>query len=1074
MLFLLAVTTVHASAANENSFANVQKDVQQSKITGIVKAQNGEPLPGATVQVKGTTNGTVTDIDGHFSISAAGTVTLTISYVGYESIEISASAASPVSATLKELTTDLNEIVVVGYGVQKKKVATGATVQVKGEDLQKLNTVSGMTALQGTTAGVQITKSTGQPGDGLKVNIRGLGTIGSPDPLYVVDGVVVGSIDYLSPSDIESIDVLKDASAAIYGSRAANGVVLVTTKQGKAGSRASISYDAYYGVQNMYKKAPLLNAQEYLTIINEGRLNAHFLPFDPTQLVASVNPSELQADGVTPMQVYLAGPRAADIKSGAWKGTNWLDEMTNKNAPMQSHALNITGGSDQSVYSLGLAYVSQDGILGKPVASHYDRYNVRVNSEHKLLKVKDLDVLKVGENLTYAYSEKNGIATGNIYYNDVHSALVTSPFLPMYNSDGGYQYAIPWNIYDANPIAMMVAQRGQNSNKNHNIVGNIYAELQPIKNLKWRSTFGLTMSANSYRSFSPDFALGPGNNTRTYNITSQSMSVGLGWTWSNTLSYDFSLLDAHHFSVMAGTSAERTGLGESMSGSNAGNIFNDYDHAFLDNCTKVTADGKTKLGGSPWGKGGVLSYFGRLNYDYKETYMLSAILRRDGSVNFAKGKRYGNFPSLSAGWVLTNESFMKDLPLLDFLKLRGSWGQNGNSNIANFNYLSTISFSNVNYFFGASKSGDNASTGAYPDIVPNPDVTWETSEQTDLGFDARFLKSRLSLTFDWYNKATKDWLLQAPLQAIYGTNPPYINGGDIRNRGCEIVLAWKDHVGDFNYSVQGNIAFNQNKVTRIANDEGIIHGSENVLSQGTTEMYRAQVGYPIGYFWGYKTAGIFQNESEVQSYTKDGKLIIPTAVPGDVRFVDLNNDGVIDQKDKTKIGDPNPHYTYGVTLSFDYKGFDFAVVGTGVGGNSIAKSYRSFADSPLQNYTTDILGRWHGEGTSNKLPRMYYGTHMNDQYISDLYIQKGDYFRIQNITLGYDFKKLFTSVPLSQLRFYVSIQNAYTFTKYNGMDPEVGYAPTGVSGWGDNVVRGIDLGSYPSPRTVMIGASVKF
>ena len=400
---------------------------------------------------------------------------------------------------------------------------------------------------------------------------------------------------------------------------------------------------------------------------------------------------------------------------------------------------------------------------------------------------------------------------------------------------------------------------------------------------------------------------------------------------------------------------------------------------------------------------------------------------------------------------------------LDFLKLRASWGQNGNASISPFQYLATISFDTQNaYYFGNNKK--DIVTGGYADILPNPDVTWETSEQLDLGIDARFLNNRLGLVFDWYKKTTKDWLVVAPILASYGTNAPYINGGDIENKGYEIGLDWRDRVGDFNYGVNMNLTYNKNEVKRIANAEGIIHGQENVLSQGTKEMYRAEVGYPIGYFWGYKTAGVFQNAEEVA--TTNAKL--EGAQPGDLIFVDANGDETITDDDKVMIGDPNPDYQANFSFNVGYKGFDLSVTTVGKFGHQIAKSYRSFADSPFTNYTTDIFKRWHGEGTSNRLPRLNRGSHVNWQTISDIYIEDGDYMKLQNLTIGYDLKNAIKALPFSQARIYFTAQNLFTITGYSGMDPEIGYGDE--KGW----VSGIDLGFYPSPRTYLLGVNLKF
>lgn len=944
---------------------------------------------------------------------------------------------------LKEDSQSLEEVVVVGYGVQKKKLVTGATVQVKGDDLQKLNTVNPMGALQSQSPGVNITKTSGQPGSEFKVSVRGIGTVGDSSPLYIVDGVTVSNIDYLSPSDIESIDVLKDAaSAAIYGARAANGVILVTTKQGKSG-KAVIEYDGYVGWQNIVQNVTPLNAQEYAMIMSEGAQNSDMNPFDFQKLVPNWN----------------------KIEPGEWKGTNWFDEMCNKNAFMQNHALNVRGGTEQSVYSLGLSYTTQEGSFGNPAPPQYTRYSFRLNSEHKLIKGQGYDVLKIGENLNYIYSEKSTIGTGNLYVSDLRQAFITNPFLPVYDENGDFHYAIDWNEKQINPMGFLYYEHSQNLRKDNRLSGNLYIELQPIKGLKFRSSFGIHLDMSSYRKFVPVYDLGP-EKFCNENVTTQQFSLGNKWLFENTLSYDCTLRESHDFNFLLGMSAEKSGLGETIKGENVNSIFDDFNHAYLDN-NKQIYEGKTKLSGAPLTPGRLLSFFGRVNYNFRETYLATLVMRADGSSNFAPGNRWGYFPSVSAGWVMTNEKFMeKALSWLDFLKIRASWGQNGNQNISGFQYLANIAFDSK-YFFGDNKN--NVYAGAYPSILANTDIKWETSEQIDLGFDARFLSGRLSLAFDWYNKKTKDWLLVAPVLGSYGTGAPYINGGDVLNRGVELGLSWKDQsAGGFQYSVSGNIAYNKNEVTRIANSEGIIHGPANVLSHNTAELYRAQVGFPIGYFWGYETDGIFQNEDEVNAYKNaEGKIIMPDAVPGDLRFVDANGDGTIDDNDKGMIGDPNPDITFGLSATMSYKGFDLNIVTNGVAGNQIARSYRS-GNEAFHNYTTEILDRWHGEGTSNTIPRVTASASINDLYISDRYIENGSYWRISNVTIGYDFKKLFKNLPLQQARLYVTGQNLATITGYKGLDPEVGY------GYDSSWASGIDLGFYPSPRVFMVGISLKY
>lgn len=1043
VMILMLSATLFSSAENVPG-------LQKKTISGtVISASDNQPVIGASIVIVGTTNGTVTNIDGEFTLDVDAGDVIVVSFIGYKPYKITVGDQTTFSITIEEDMTDLEEVVVVGYGVQKKKLVTGATVQVSGDDLQKMSTVSPLGALQSQTPGVNITQSSGQPGEGYKVTIRGLGTVGNSSPLYVIDGVAGGDINALNPSDIESIDVLKDAaSSAIYGARAANGVILVTTKRGKEG-KMQVTYDGYYGIQNPYKIPPLTTASEYMTLLNEINFNEGLAPYDWATMM----------------------PDIYNKVQGGWEGTNWLNEIENSNAPTQNHAINILGGSEMSKFSIGFSYADEDGIYGTPVEPNYKRYTLRINSDHVLYKKDGLDIVKFGQNLNYSYNNKVGIGIGNIYWNDIHNMLVGSPLMPVYNQDGGY-----WNKQDnsasgldqlspnlANPVALMDYNRGQNISKNHTLNANAYLEIQPIKNLVVRSSFGYKLNAGSSRSYTPEYELSV-SSMNTIDKVNQSMYSGYTWSWENTARYAMTFGD-HSVDALIGTSIEKYGMGENLSASNGNSLFTDFDHAWLDN-TPTHTPGVTKWGGSPWGEGGLQSFFGRINYNYQEKYMLTVVMRADGSSNFAAGNRWGYFPSVSAGWVVTNESFLDNSDdVLDFLKIRASWGQNGNASIANFQYLATVAFDDSNaYSFGNAK--DSQSTGGYADILPNKDITWETSEQLNIGVDARFLDSRLGMAFDYYIKTTKDWLVVAPTLASYGTGAPFINGGDVENKGFELALNWNDNIGDFTYGVNLNMAQNTNEVTKIANGEGIIHGSSNVLSQGTTEMYRAEEGHPIGYFWGYQTAGVFQNADDIAS--ANGVTLQENPQPGDLKFVDTNGDGAITVDDKVEIGNPHPDFTLGFNLNFGYKGFDLGINTNGAFGHQIAKSYRSFADSKTQNYTTDIFGRWHGEGTSNRLPRLSSGSNANWQEISDIYIEDADFVKIQNITIGYDFKRAFEKLPFGQARLFVTAKNLHTFTNYSGQDPEIGY------GYGQSWVSGIDLGFYPSPRTFLMGVNLKF
>ena len=1038
------------------AISSLQANPSQNKtISGVVtSATDSEPLIGVSVQVRETATGGITDIDGRYSVSAQQGQTLVFSYIGYQSQEIKVGTSSVINVVLKEDTEMLDEVVVVGYGVQKKELVTGATVQVKGDEIAKMNTTNPLQAMQGQTPGVSIASTSGQPGADMKVSIRGLGTVGNSAPLYLIDGVG-GDISTLNPADIESIDVLKDAaSAAIYGSAGANGVVLITTKQGREG-KAQISFDAYYGIQNVARKANMLNAKEYMAIMDEQALNSGLSAYDWSQY----------------QSIYDANGNVYD--------TDWVDTMFKDNATTESYTLGVTGGSATSTYALSLGYMSQEGIVGGSDVSNYSRYNFRVNSEHKLFK----DILKVGEQVSFVYKMNNGISVGNQYNNTLRGAFGTSPIAPVYSDNNLYDSPYndtstsDWNKGDGNPYGLMMTD-SNNENKTATFSGNVYAELQPVKNLKIKSVFGVVYGSSEYRSFKPLYKFSQYIYNEERTTVSQNANHSLGMTWTNTASYDWTMGE-HSFNALLGMEAYRyEGTYIEAKNGMLKEGFDDWEHAFVGNGTASDSTNGLGVSGNPHTESRKVSYFGRLGWNWKETYMVNATLRADGSSNFAKGNRFGYFPSVSAGWTITNEKFMESTQnWLDFLKIRASWGQVGNANIDAFQYLAPIKSTNTHYLFGSGYGDSDAAAqlgtnwGAYPSRLANADIKWETSQQTNIGLDARFLNSRLGVNFDFYIKDTKDWLVVAPILATAGAGAPYINGGGVKNTGVELNLTWNDQIGkDFSYNIGINGAYNKNKVGEIPNDDGIIHGSTNQLYDNTPEFYRAENGKPIGYFYGFKTAGIFQNNQEIEDWIKAGNGVLQADVqPGDVKFVDINHDGRVNELDKTDLGNGIPDFTMGFNLGFNWKGLDFSVVANGAFGQQIVQSYRNHT-SKQANYTTAILGRWTGEGTSNRIPRVT-DQNLNWQF-SDLYVQDGDYLRISNITLGYDFAKLLRCKVISQCRIYAQVQNAFTFTKYDGMDPEIGYGPEGDNGQG--WVSGVDLGYYPRPRTVLFGVNLKF
>nr|WP_294887310.1 TonB-dependent receptor [Prevotella sp.] len=1058
--------TTEALATSPNFAVN---SVQQfKKVTGNVSDAEG-PIIGASVVEKGNAgNGTVTDLDGNFSLNVKPGATIVITYIGYQKQEIVVGNQSNFNVTMKTDDKTLEEVVVVGYGVQKKKLVTGSTIEVKGDDIQKMNTTQVLGALQSQTPGVNIQAASGQPGDGFKISIRGAGTNGNTAPLYIIDGVA-GDINNLNPADIERIDVLKDAaSCAIYGSAAANGVILVTTKQGKQG-KIQVSYDANVGWANVYRMPKMLNAKQYMEVMDQVRFNSGESGYDWKSIM-----------GEDLYNSYMDGSN---------EGTNWVEAIRNKNAVTTSHSLNVTGGSDRSTFSMGAGYQYQDGVFGNVVKSDYRRFTFRINSEHVIYRNdKGMDVVKIGENVYYQHKQNQGIQIGGQYSNELSNMLRANPAIPMYNADGSYTKAEDlknwvdnYNSYSVNPVYKMLNQQsGHNKSINQNLHATGYLEIQPIKNLVYRGQLNYNQNTWTWRTFLPIFDANRTNADyfRTEDKATNQIGTSWGWSTTNTLSYKFDLQKKHNFDILVGTEygESRPDFGFSLNATSSNSVFGDMTHAYMSYMKNNNAAAVT---GTPCDDSRGMSYFGRINYNFDEKYMLSAIMRADGNSKFAPGQRWGYFPSVSAGWVISNEKFMaKTVSWLDFLKLRAGWGQNGNAQtINNFQWQGAFAFDTSSYYT-FNGNPDQYVSGAAPSRLPNEDLTWETSEQLNIGLDARFLSGRLGFTLDWYNKKTKDLLVAVPVDPTTGFSTQMKNAGTVENKGIELSLSWNDKIGkDFQYNVGWNMAYNHNEVTEVKSNQTYNNGGNDLLAQNTGYMARFEEGHPIGYFWGYKTEGVMQNEADVQAYldknckgnaanSKQGTGI----KPGDLKFVDVNGDGVVNDDDKTELGDPHPDVTMGITLGASYKGFDLSVTGFGAFGQQVARSFRKFTDGEYENFTTEVYDYWHGEGTSNKYPLL---AHMNAgpnwQTISDIYIEDASYFRLQNLTVGYDFTKIWKSSPFQQLRLYFAAQNLFTITGYKGMDPENGTA-IGSDSW----VTGVDVGNYPQPRTYMVGVNVKF
>lgn len=1040
------------------SFTLAAVYAQNIQIKGtVVSGTDNEPLPGVNVVVKGNTStGTITDFNGTFTLSAPADAILSISYIGFKSQEIAVKGHKDIKIVLQEDSETLDEVVVVGYGVQKKSVVTASIAKVSADDLASTAPVRMDNALKGLASGVTVTSSSGQPGAAAQIRVRGVGTIrtenGAADPLYIVDGMPLeGGLDYLNPNDIASIEVLKDAaSGAVYGARAANGVILVTTKTGKIG-KTKVTYDFSYGWQSAWKKRDVLNASEYALMINEGAINAGIAPkfSDP----------------------YSYG-----------QGTNWQDEVFNNNAPMMNHQVSVSGASEKVNYLFSLGFYTQDGIVGGNFdRSNYERLTLRSNTQYTLFDESKernwLNSLKVTSNLSYARIKSTNFDDNSTWGTPLGSALALSPILnvydeteeaikaqfdkygttaeytPVYDPRNGKLFSIPGEFGEmSNPIAKLSFPGDKHWS--HKFVANFSAELQLWDNLKFKTSYGADLSFWGYDGYRPLYYLRSGESSTQSSAYSRKED-GTVWQLENVLMYDKSI-DKHSFSVLLGQSAKKSS-GSYLYGSR--NNITNYSRPYIDASTGLAANADRDAAGAPSVDATLASIFARASYNYDERYMLQVTVRRDGSSRFGPNNHYAVFPSFSLGWNLTNEKFMNKRPnWLTTTKIRLSWGKNGNENIGNFKYTVLTSPGN-NAIFGSS---ENVINGVKASGLANPDLKWEESEQLDFGLDFGFFNNALTFTADYYKKKTNGMLMEMNIPFYVGEAKPIGNVGKMENSGIELEAAYKFRVSDWNFRVSANASYLKNKLIEYGNESGW----ENLDSfQGTGDISRAENGKPFPFFYGYKTAGIFQNTDEVKAYKNDkGELLQPTAVPGDVRFVDVDGNGIIDANDRTDIGKGMPDWTFGFNLGVSWKNFDLNMMWQGTAGNDIYDATRR-TDIATSNLPSWMLNRWTGEGTSNRIPRFVQGDNVNWQS-SDLYVYDGSYLRLKNIQLGYTLPAALTQkVFISSLRFYVAAENLFTFTKYHGFDPEISSGGTSL---------GIDYGVYPQARVWTIGASLSF
>jgi TonB-linked SusC/RagA family outer membrane protein len=981
----------------------------------VTDATTGEALIGVTVAVKGTTTGTQTDVNGAYTLNVASNATLQVSYIGYATQDVAIAGRNNIDIKLQSGTNELQAVVVVGYGTQRKLDVTGSVAQVKGEEIAKQSSTNAVSSLQGKVAGVQITNA-GGPGSSPQIRIRGLGTVyGNANPLYVVDGAWFDDISFLNPNDIENISILKDASSeSIYGVRAANGVVLVTTKKGKGAP--SINYSAYAGYQRVTNQPKLANGTEYATLINE--LNAIQFPADPTTFP---DPNKFG------------------------QGTDWLNVVL-RNAFTMKHDVTVSGSTDKSTYSFSAGYLTQQGVV---VGNDYNRITAHLQQDVQATKF-----LKIGYNAVLQSSNSKDAPSGNVIY----KAFTAAPIVPVFYADGTYGDPSDFPIGTAtnNPKAQLdfFNQRS----KGYRITGNMFADVKFTNYLTFHTSFGGEFGQAEVLGYNPVYKA-----TAIQFNDNSDLNVSRGevrnWIWENTLTFDKTFGD-HHLTVLVGQSSQRYKSYNIIA--SAQNVPYTSDGDLYLTLGSVTAD--PKLGRTIDDNGALAtfnSYFGRVNYSFKNRYLLNASLRGDGTSKFFGDQRWGYFPSIGAGWVISNEDFMKDQHIFDNLKIRGSWGKIGNASVpSNLSRLQVSSGAN----FTAIYNGQPATGANITQIVP-PVTYWERGVGTDFGLEMAFLNNRLTFEADYYEKKTEQAIFAIPVPGSLGTDGGNIIGNQAtyRNRGLEFAASYRGTAGaDFSYTLSGNFSINNNKVLSTITGNNPIYAGGAAATGGQLST-RTIVGQPIGQYFGLVVDGVFQNATEVaNSIQKDAK-------PGDFRYKDLNGDNQIDAKDRTVIGNPNPKYLYGFSSNFVYKEFDLSIDLQGVAGVDVYNANKGLRFGS-ENFTKDFYdNRWHGEGTSNTYPSANVGGGKN--YLPNtFFVESGAYFRVRNLQLGYTLPSAIASkLFMKRLRVFASAQNIYNSFSYKGFNPEIG-------GQGDlpGINAGIDNGAYPLYATYNFGVNVTF
>ena len=972
---------------------------QQITVQGVVKDQTGETVIGASVMEKGTTNGTITGIDGDFSLNMSPNGTLVVSFVGYKTQEVQVKGQKQLQVVLSEDAEMLDEVVVIGYGTMKKSDLTGAVSSIGNKDIKDSPVSNLGQAIQGKISGVQIVDA-GKPGDNVSIKIRGLGSINNCDPLVVIDGVPTDlGLSSLNMADVERLDVLKDASAtAIYGSRGANGVVMITTKRGTEG-KGKLAVSANYSFQNATNVPSLLNAAQYAELSNDMMVNSGRNP-NPEW----ANPSELGA------------------------GTDWMDELL-RTGVMQNYTVSYSGGNEKSHYYVSGGFLDQSGIV-KSV--NYRRFTFQSNSDAQVLKW-----LKFSNNITFSADTKK---SGSYNIGDALKAL---PIYPVKNEDGSWSGPdgnSEWYGSTRNPIGPTELNKSQTDG--YNFLANLTAELTFTKWLKFKSTFGYDAKFWFIDNFTPKYNWKPTPTEETSRYKSDNKSFT--YLWDNYFLFDHTFAEKHRVGLMAGMSAQW----------NTNDYLNAQKNVFMfDNVHEMDNGEEMYAIGGNETEWALLSYMARVNYSYEDRYLLTATIRRDGSSRFGKKHRWGTFPSVSVAWRASQEKWFPKNDYINDLKVRAGYGVTGSqASVGNYSYLA--SYNTSVYPFGISSGNQTALVSS---TLANPYIHWEEVAQTNIGFDASLFNSRVMFSFDAYLKETRDMLVKASIPITSGfedTTTTYTNAGKVRNQGIEMSLHTINLTGELGWETNLTATYNKNKIKDLNSD---VPYYINQINNSYVTMLAKD--YPINVFYGYVTDGIFQNQSEVNTHA-----VQPGAEPGDIRFRDLNNDGVINDSDRTVIGNPNPSWLFSMNNSLSYKGFELSVFLQGIAGNKIynANNIDNTGMAAAYNQTPDVLKRWQGEGTSNSMPRAVFGDPNQNTRVSDRFVENGSYLRLKNITLSYTFpKQWLQKTQIENARLSLSCENVATITGYSGFDPEVG-------------INGIDQNRYPISRTFSLGLNFNF